>query len=78
MMTPVLLKEIGPRNAGTAGGFIITLQLIGNVVVPTYIIVPLGGGNLLTYFILASVCMLLAAIVCLIFMKTSGAFEKKA
>ena len=78
MMTPVLLKEIGPKNAGTAGGFIITLQLIGNVVVPTYIIVPLGGGNLMTYFILAAVCMLLAAVVCLIFMKTSGAFEKKA
>ena len=76
MMTPVLLKEIGPKNAGTAGGFIITLQLIGNVVVPTYIIVPLGGGNLTTYFILASVCMFLAAGVCLIFMKTSGAFEK--
>lgn len=76
MMTPVLLKEIGPKNAGTAGGFIITLQLIGNVVVPTYIIVPLGGGNLTTYFILASICMFLAAIVCLIFMKTSGAFEK--
>ena len=78
MMTPVLLKEIGPKNAGTAGGFIITLQLIGNVVVPTYIIVPLGGGNLRTYFILASVFMFLASIVCLIFMKTSGAFEKKA
>ncbi len=78
MMTPVLLKEIGPKNAGTAGGFIITLQLLGCVVVPTYIIVPLGGGNITTYFILATVCFALAAVVCLIFMKTSGAFEKKA
>ena len=77
MMTPVLLKEIGPKNAGTAGGFIITLQLLGCVVVPTYIIVPLGGGNITTYFILATVCFALAAVVCLIFMKTSGAFEKK-
>ena len=77
MTTPVLLKEIGPKNAGTAGGFIITLQLIGNVVLPTYIIVPLGGGSVVNYFILASVCMLLAAVVCLIFMKTSGAFEKR-
>ena len=78
MMTPVLLKEIGPKNAGTAGGFIITLQLLGCVVVPTYIIVPLGGGNMTTYFVLATVCFALAAVVCLIFMKTSGAFEKKA
>ncbi len=77
MMTPVLLKEIGPKNAGTAGGFIITLQLIGNVVVPTYIIVPLGGGDLMTYFLLASICMLLAAVVCFLFMKTCGAFGKK-
>ena len=77
MMTPVLLREIGPKNAGTAGGFIITLQLIGCVVVPTYIIVPLGGGSLTRYFILASVFMLLAAVVCLLFMKTSGAFDKK-
>jgi NNP family nitrate/nitrite transporter-like MFS transporter len=78
MMTPVLLKEIGPKNAGTAGGFIITLQLIGNVVVPTYIVVPLGGGNLTAYFVLATVCMLLAAVVCFLFMKSCGAFDKKA
>ena len=78
MMTPVLLKEIGPKNAGTAGGFIITLQLIGCVVVPTYIIVPLGGGSIRSYFALASVFMLLAAVVCLLFMKSSGAFDKKA
>ena len=78
MMTPVLLKEIGPKNAGTAGGFIITLQLLGCVVVPTYIIVPLGGGNMTTYFVLATVCFALAAVVCLIFMKTSGAFDRKA
>ena len=77
MMTPVLLREIGPKNAGTAGGFIITLQLLGCVVVPTYIIVPLGGGNVTTYFILGTVCFLLAAVICLIFMKTCGAFDKK-
>jgi NNP family nitrate/nitrite transporter-like MFS transporter len=77
LMTPVLLREIGPKNAGTAGGFIITLQLLGCVLVPTYIIVPLGRGNLTTYFILGTVCFALAAVVSLIFTKTSGAFEKK-
>ena len=40
-------------------------------------IVPLGGGSLRRYFVLAAVFMLLAAVVCLLFMKTSGAFEKK-
>ena len=78
LMTPVLLKEIGPKNAGTAGGFIITLQLLGCVVVPTYIIVPLGGGNMTTYFILSAVCFALAAVVCLIFTKTCGAFDKRS
>ena len=78
MMSPVLLREIGPKNAGTAGGFVITLQLLGSVVVPTYIIVPLGGGSLQLYFILASVSILLAAVTCLVFMKTSGAFDKPA
>ena len=77
MMTPVLLPEIGPKIAGTAGGFIITLQLLGCVVVPTYIIVPLGGGNITTYFVLSTVCFALAAVVCLIFMKTCGAFDRK-
>lgn len=76
MMVPVLLKEIGPGHAGTAGGFMVTLELIGSVVIPTYIIVPLGGGSLMTYFVLASVCMALAAVVCFAFMKTCGAFEK--
>ena len=76
MMVPVLLKDIGPRNAGTAGGFILTLQLLGAVILPTYVIVPLGKGNLNSYFILASAAMLLSAVTALIFMKTCGAFGK--
>ncbi len=77
LMMPVLLKEIGPRHAGTAGGFILTIQLIGSVVLPTYVIVPLGGGSLMRYFVLAAICMLLSAVVGFIFMKTCGAFGKK-
>jgi len=76
MMVPVMLREIGPALAGTAGGFMVTLELIGSVVIPTYIIVPLGGGSLMAYFGLAAMCMALAAVVCLVFMKTCGAFEK--
>ena len=78
MMTPVLPAAFGAVGARQqAGGFIITLQLLGCVVVPTYIIVPLGGGNITTYFILSTVCFVLAAVVCLIFMKTCGAFDPK-
>ena len=78
MMIPVMLKEIGPRYAGTAGGFIVTLELIGCVVIPTYIIVPLGGGSYLNYFLIAAVCMLLASLLCFVLMKTCGSFTGEA
>lgn len=42
---PLSLEEIGPRYAGTAGGFIATIQLIGNVVLPTYVICNIVGNN---------------------------------
>ena len=74
---PVLLKEIGPRNAGTAGGLIITMQLLGGVVVPTYIIVPLGAGDYNRYFLIASIFMFLSGVVAFTLMKTCGAFGKR-
>ena len=77
MMLPVMLKEIGPKYAGTAGGFMVTLELIGSVVIPTYVIVPLGGGSYLNYFMLAGAAMLLASIICFILMKSCGVFVKK-
>ena len=78
MMLPVMLKEIGPKYAGTAGGFMVTLELIGSVVIPTYVIVPLGHGSYLNYFLLAAGAMLLSSVICFVLMKTCGAFEKKA
>jgi len=54
--------EIGTRYAGTAGGFIATLMLLGNIVLPTYIIMPLSGGDYKIFFILEGVCMLIFVI----------------
>lgn len=59
MSLPVQLKEIGPVYAGTAGGFLATIQLIGAVVVPTYIITPIAGGNMNVFFILSGICMII-------------------
>jgi len=42
---PMLLPEIGPVYAGSAGGIIATLQVIGAVVAPTFIITPLAGSS---------------------------------
>ena len=50
MVFPVMFPEIGPRYAGTATGVASTIQLFGAVVIPTYVIIPLAGGNMEAYF----------------------------
>ncbi len=42
---PVSLPEIGPQYAGTAGGIVSTMQLLGAVLIPTCIAAPLAGDN---------------------------------
>ena len=59
---PMLLPEIGPRYAGSAGGIISTLQVIGAVALPTFIITPLAGSNANILFGLAAVCLALISI----------------
>ena len=56
---PMLLPEIGPLYAGSAGGIITTLQVIGAVVVPTFFITPLAGANGKMLFGLAALCFAL-------------------
>jgi len=56
---PVLLEGIGIRYAGSAAGVIATLQLLGAVLIPTYILTPIVGDNYSLLFSLASVCMVL-------------------
>lgn len=60
---PMLLKEIGPKYAGSAGGIISTLQLIGAVVIPTYLITPLAGDNYHLMFGLGAACMVALGII---------------
>lgn len=62
MSLPVQLPGIGPKYAGTAGGFTSTLQLLGAVVLPTYVFVPLAGGNFNTLFIYAGGAMIVVAV----------------
>jgi NNP family nitrate/nitrite transporter-like MFS transporter len=59
MSIPVQLPEIGPVYAGTAGGFTGTLQLLGAVVIPTYIAAPIAGSNMNLFFLLGGACMTL-------------------
>lgn len=52
MSFPMILPEIGPKYAGSAGGLISTLQLLGAVTIPTYIVTPIAGENYYLFFIL--------------------------
>ncbi|MDD6188156.1 MAG: MFS transporter [Clostridiales bacterium] len=63
---PLSLKEIGPRYAGTAGGFIATIQLVGNVVLPTYVICNIvGNNNYNGMFICFGALMLIFCVLCI-------------
>lgn len=63
---PLSLKEIGPKYAGTAGGFIATIQLIGNVVLPTYVICNIvGNNNYNGMFICFGALMLIFCVLCI-------------
>ncbi|MDO4260907.1 MAG: MFS transporter [Eubacteriales bacterium] len=62
MALPVMFSDIGPKYAGMAGGFAVTLELLGAVVVPTYVIIPLAGGNMLGYFYLGAGCIAVSSV----------------
>ncbi|MDR2019676.1 MAG: MFS transporter, partial [Treponema sp.] len=62
MSIPVQLSEIGPVYAGTAGGFTGTLQLLGAVIIPTYIAAPIAGNNMNLFFMLGGACMALVLV----------------
>lgn len=70
MSFPMLLPEIGPAYAGSAGGIITTLELLGAVVLPTYVITPLAGQNFTVYFIMAGAMMIIMAAVAMLLPET--------
>jgi hypothetical protein len=55
----MLLPEIGPVYAGSAGGIIATLMVLGAVLLPTFAITPLAGPNVTVLFSLAALCFAL-------------------
>ena len=54
----VRIHGIGAKYAGTAGGFVATLQLLGGVGLPTYIASGIARGDYNTYFIVIGVACL--------------------
>ena len=59
LSAPVLLEGLGTKYVGSAAGVISTLQLLGAVLIPTYILKPIAGENYSLLFMLASICMVI-------------------
>jgi sugar phosphate permease len=55
MSLPMMLPEIGPVYAGSAGGIISTLQMTGAFIISSYIILPLAGSNIDLVFLYISI-----------------------
>lgn len=62
---PVMLKEVGPVYAGTAGGLVGTIQLIIGVGVPSYILAPVIGGNFTLLYVVAGILVGISALLVL-------------
>ena len=73
---PIQLSEIGPKYAGTAGGFASTLELLGAVLIPPYIITPIANSNMTIYFVLSGVCMIIVAALVLLLPEVMPKREK--
>lgn len=76
MSFPMLLKEIGIELAGTAGGLLATMQLLGAIIIPTYIITPIAGENYTNIFGFASVCMIIMSVL-MVFLPELGIKDKQ-
>ncbi len=61
MSLPVKIPDIGVEKAGTAGGLIGTFQLLGAVILPSYVVAPLSGGN---YSVMLALTGVICVVVC--------------
>ena len=66
---PVKSGEISPGEAGISGGIISTLQLLGAILMPSYIIAPITGDNYSLFFLVTGSLMVLPLIIIWLFHK---------
>jgi len=76
MAYPVMFSDIGPKYAGTAGGLAATLELLGAVVIPTYVVIPLCGSSVAAYFT-AGAAVIALATVCGVLLPNFGASKAR-
>ncbi len=76
MVYPVLLPDIGVESAGSAGGLIAALMIVGAVCVPSFLIAPFVGLDFNKIFIMGTLCLLIVSILSA-FLPEVGAKGKK-
>jgi NNP family nitrate/nitrite transporter-like MFS transporter len=59
MSLPMLLPELGPVYAGSAGGILSTFQMAGAFILPSYVLILLAGSNANQMFLDISIGYLL-------------------
>lgn len=74
---PITFKGIGEQLAGTAGGLVATVELLGAVVLPSFVILPMAGDNLGVAFLLAGVCAVAACLLAAFLPKQAPATDSK-
>ena len=58
LSVPVSMKGIGTRYSGTATGLIVTVQLLGAVIMTSYVAAPIAGDNFYVLNAIHAVCAL--------------------
>lgn len=59
---PVQFEEIGPIYAGTAGGMLTTIQVLGAILLPSYVFAGISGNDLSMMFFLGGASLLIAGV----------------
>ncbi len=61
-----LIPSIKPEYMGTAGGIQTFFQNLAAFIIPSFIITPLCGGNMVMFFVCLSVCVIAGGVVMLV------------
>lgn len=73
---PLKFREIGPRFVGTGMGFVLTIELLGSVLLPTYMILPLASVgktvNYTRYFYLIGAGWIMALLIGILLPETGN------
>lgn len=63
MSLPIRFGEVPAEHAGIAGGIVCTLQLLGALVLPSYIVAPVAGDNHGLFFLISGCLMIIPVII---------------